>query len=406
MTLISRSELLRHGLALGFTALLTGGKIPMSEMETSAMADSAPEPEAASAEMFVYVGSYTFKEKKGITLLRLDMKSGELKVVGVQTELANPTFLAIHPNKKFLYCVNETSDFNGKKSGAVSAFSIHPETGALTFMNSQSSVGTGPCHITIDKKGKFVLIANYGGGSVASLPVQTDGKLGESVSFIQHEGSSLNKQRQEAPHAHSINLDPGNKFVYAADLGLDKILIYKFNPEDGKMTVNDPPYAQVRLGAGPRHFAFHPTGKFAYVINELNNTIVGFKFEQKSGALIGIDRYRTLPQDYTGVSHTAEVVVSPDGKFVYGSNRGHDSLAIFAVNQTTGDLTVVGHEPTRGKTPRNFVIDPSGKFLLAANQDTDDIYVFLRDTATGKLNYTGHSVKVTMPVCLRMIPAP
>ena len=356
----------------------------------------------APGKLRVYFGTYTGKESKGIYVSEMDLKSGTLTEPQLAAETVNPAFLAVHPTKKYLYCVGEISEFEGKKTGAVSAFAIDAATGLLAPLNKQSSVGTGPCHLVVDATGKAVLVANYGGGSVASLPIAADGKLGAAASAIQHQGSSVNKGRQEAPHAHSINLDKANRFAFCADLGLDQILIYKFDAAAATLAPNDPPYGVVAPGSGPRHFAFHPSGKFAYVCNEMTSGITAFNYNATAGAIEEIHTLSTLPEPVKGNS-TAEVQVHPSGKFVYVSNRGHDSLAIFTIDQVTGKLTAAGHQKTGGKTPRNFGIDPTGQFILAANQSTHDVFVFRIDQATGQLTATGQSVKVGSPVCVKFV---
>lgn len=363
----------------------------------------------AAQNYLVYVGTYTRGGKsQGIYTLKLNMKSGALTKIGVTAGVVNPSFVAIHPSNKFLYAVGEISDFNGEKAGGVTAFSINPKDGSLTKLNEKSSVGTGPCHLVVDATGKNVLVANYGGGSVACLPVNPDGTLEDASSFIQHEGSSINEQRQKSPHGHSINVSPDNKFAFAADLGLDKILIYSLDAEKGKLTPHDPAAANVQPGSGPRHFDFHPGGKYAYVINEMALTVTAFKYNAKRGRLKTLQTISTIPdadRDQKGLS-TAEVRVHPSGKFLYGSNRGHDTIVAFRINQDTGELTYIENEPTQGKTPRNFFIDPTGKYLLAENQSTDSIVVFRINQDSGELEPTGNSIKIPSPVCIRMIPAP
>lgn len=363
-------------------------------------------PTLAQAEdkMWAYIGTYTGSESKGIYLADFDLKTGDLKLVGLAAELDNPTFLAIHPSGKTLYAAGEIGNFNGKKAGAVSALAIDPKTGKLTLLNQQSSFGSGPCHVTVDKSGKVALVANYGGGSVASLPIDAEGKLGEVVSGVQHEGSSVNQGRQKEPHAHSINVDPENMFAFAADLGLDKILIYKLDTATAKLAPNDPAFAATPPGGGPRHFAFHPSGKYAYVCNELTSGITAFSYDASKGALTTLQTLSTLPADYNKPGNsTAEIQVHPSGKFVYVSNRGHNSLAIFAIDEATGKLTAVGHESTGGKTPRNFGIDPTGQYILACNQDSKSVNVFRIDTTTGKLKPTGATIEVTNPVCVKFL---
>jgi 6-phosphogluconolactonase len=363
-------------------------------------------PESYGKELLVYVGTYTEGSKsEGIYIYRMDLDSGAMKSAGVATGVKNPSFLAIHPSKRFLFSVSEIDDLDGKKTGGVTAFAIDRASGKLTMLNSQASEGVGPCHLVVDRTGKNVLVANYGGGSIAALPIAEDGRLGKATAAIQHKGSSANKQRQEGPHAHSINVDLANRFAVAADLGLDKILVYHFDASKGTLVANDPPATTVAPGAGPRHFAFHPSGKYAYVINEIHCTVTAFAYDAEHGTLKEFQTITTLPGDGTvkeGYS-TAEVQVHPSGKFLYGSNRGHDSIAIFSIAPNTGKLSVVGHQPTGGKTPRNFGIDPTGKFLLAENQDSGTIVVFRIDPKTGELKPTGTVVDVPSPVCVKFL---
>ena len=356
--------------------------------------------EQNSKEVLAYIGTYTATESEGIYVYRLDQSTGALEYVSEATGVENPSFLAIHPEKRYLYAVNEVGQFAGQSSGAVSAFSIDSETGALTFLNQQPSGGGAPCHLSVDATGQYVLTANYGGGSVCVHPIQEDGSLGEMTDFVQHEGSSVNPQRQRGPHAHSIVIEPGNSYAFAPDLGLDKVLIYQICLTEGKLTPNHQPSAQVAPGAGPRHFDFHPSRKYAYVINEIGNTVTAFTYDETDGTLNEIQTITTLPDDFDGTSHTADVHVAPSGKFLYGSNRGHDSIVIYAIDENTGRLTYVDHEPTQGKSPRNFAIDPTGTFLFAENQGTDNIVTFRINQETGKLSPTGHVTEVPMPVCM------
>lgn len=360
---------------------------------------------AAGHDYLVYVGTYTGPKSKGIYVYRMNNATGELKEVGLAAETPSPSFLAISPNNRFLYSVNEIDTFGGKKSGAVTAFSIDRESGKLTQINQQPSVGDGPCHLIVDKTGKNVLVANYGGGSVAVLPVDKEGKLSPASAFIQHKGSGVNAERQSTPHAHSINLDASNSRAFVADLGLDKVLVYKFDAVNGSLAPNDPPSVSLAPGSGPRHFAWHPKGRNAYVINEMKSTVTAFSYDSSKGALTELQTLSTLPAGYTGNTSTAEVRVHPSGKFLYGSNRGHDSIAVFAIDQKTGTLTHIENTPTQGKTPRNFAIDPSGRFLLAENSGTDTIVVFSVDQKTGRLTPTGQTVKCPSPVCVKFVPA-
>ena len=358
---------------------------------------------ANAAEFLVYIGTYTGPKSKGIYAFRMD-DAGKLAPLGLAAETVNPTFLALHPKKQLLYAISEIGDFQGKKAGGASAFSIDSTSGKLTLLNQESAGGDGPCHLIVDRAGKNLLLANYGGGSVASLPVLEDGRLGPATAFIQHRGSSVNPQRQKEPHGHCIVLDAANRFALACDLGLDKVLVYKFDPARGTLTPNDPVFGSLKPGAGPRHLAFGPREKFAYVINELDSTMTVFRYDAKRGALKEVQTLSTVPEDFKGNNSCAEVAVHPNGKFLYGSNRGHNSIVIFSLDQSSGKMKQVGHQSTQGKTPRNFAIDPTGRFLLAANQDSHDVFVFRVDDKTGALTPTGEKVEVGSPVCVQFVP--
>jgi 6-phosphogluconolactonase len=354
-------------------------------------------------ELVVYVGTYTGGGSKGIYAFRLDLSSGSLAPLGLAAETVNPSFLAIHPNRRFLYAINEVDHFGGQKSGAVSAFAIGSADQKLTLLNQQSSGGGGPCYVTVDKTGRYILLANYGGGSVEALPIKENGALDKASAFVQHSGTGTNPERQAGPHAHSINLDVANRFAVAADLGLDKLLVYRFDPTRGTLAPNDPPFATVKPGSGPRHFAFHPQGRFAYVINEMGNTVTAFAYNGASGTLEELQTISTLPKGFSGQNDTAEVQVHPSGKFLYGSNRGHDSIAVFAIDGNKGTLQMVQIQSTQGKCPRNFGIDPSGKYLLAANEKSAKVVVFRIDSQTGRLSPTGKNVEVASPVCVKFL---
>ena len=360
---------------------------------------------SAGGDMLVYFGTYTGEKSKGVYVSRLDLASGALTPPELAAETASPSFLAVHPSQNFLYAANEVSEFQGKASGSVSAFAIDRNTGRLTALNQQPSVGRGPAHLVVDKAGRNVLVANYGGGSVAVVPIGTDGALKPPSAFIQHTGASVNPQRQQGPHAHSINVDPANRFAYVADLGLDKVLVYRFDAEKGSLVPNDPPFAAVAPGAGPRHFAIHPNARFAYVINEMSLTVTAFRRDPDRGSLTEVQTISTLPPDQAvepGFS-TADVQVHPSGRFLYGSNRGHDSIVVFAIDETSGGLTHVENRPTQGSTPRGFGIDPTGKYLLAANQRSDSVVVFRIDQQTGRLAPTGQTIEVGTPVCVKFV---
>ena len=351
-----------------------------------------------NSDVLVYVGTYTNRGSEGVYVYRLDPLTGGLKPVSKSPRLNNPSFVALDPKGQYVYAVRE-----GGRAGAVVALARNPATNELTLLNEQPSGGRGPCYVTVDREGRFVLAANYGSGSVALLPLAEDGSLRPASSVIQHEGSGVNRSRQNGPHAHSIVLDPANRFAYAPDLGIDKIMIYRLDREQGKLVPNDPPFAKCEPGSGPRHFTFHPDGKHAYVIEELSSTVTAFAYDAATGALKSLQKISTLPKDFKGDSTCAEVQVHPSGRFLYGSNRGHDSIAGFAVNAQTGELRPLGHTPTQGKTPRNFAIDPSGTFLLAANQDSNTIVSLRINQETGELTPTGQVCQVSMPVCVKMV---
>jgi 6-phosphogluconolactonase len=378
-------------------------------MAAAALCESrpaAPQKKPTTDKYWVYIGTYNQRGSKGIYRFDFDLATGKLTPRGLAGTTNEPSFLAIHPNQRFLYAVGEVAAFRRLKSGAVSAFAIDRQTGKLKLLNQQPSGGAGPCHLVVDKEGKHVLAANYTGGSACVLPIGEDGRLGNRTAFQQHHGKSVNKDRQEAPHAHSINLDPANHFAFVADLGLDKVMIYRYSAAKGTLTPNKPPFASVAPGSGPRHFAFHPNGRSAYVINEMKNTVTAFRYDAKKGKLDELQTVSTLPEGFKKDNTTAEVQVHPSGKFLYGSNRGHNSIAVFAIDPKTGKLNRVQIQGKGIKTPRNFGMDPTGKFLIVANQDSDSLVVFRIDARTGKLTPTGDPVKVPMPVCVKMMPAP
>lgn len=353
-----------------------------------------------------YVGTYTESgsKSKGIYGYRYDAGTQEITPLGLAAETTNPSWLALHPNGRFLYAVNEVGNYKGPNSGGVSAFSIDRATGKLTFLNEVSSRGADPCYVTVDKTGKYVLVANYTGGSVAVFPISNDGKLGEATAFVQHTGRGFDPKRQEGPHAHSINLSPDNRFAMVDDLGLDELLVYKFDSSKGSLTPNAPPFAKLDPGTGPRHFALHPSGKFGYVIGEMKGTVTVFANDARAGALHPLQTISTLPKDVKGEIEDAEIEVHPSGKFLYASNRGEaNSITLFAIDGGKGTLSLVEHTPTQGKTPRSFAIDPSGKLLFAENQQTDTIVVFGIDQASGTLTPTGKVLEVGRPVCVKFL---
>ena len=358
---------------------------------------------AQKGEYTVYFGTYTRKLSKGIYVDRLSLPDGKLGPAELAAETSNPSFVALHPSRRFLYAVGEMYG-QGQRGGTVTAFAIDAASGKLTLLNHVSSRGAGPCHLMVDKTGKELVVVNYGSGSVASFPIKADGSLGEAASFIQHEGSSVDPKRQQGPHAHSVNISANNRFAVVADLGLDKLFVYRLDPVKATLTPNEPPFTKVKPGSGPRHFAFHPSGKFGYVINEMGNTVIAFAWDGQRGVLKELQTISTLPKDFTGTSNCAEVQVHPSGRFLYGSNRGHNSIAVFSIDTRKGTLTPVEYVSTQGRTPRNFGIDPTGSFLIAANQDTNNLVVFRIDKKTGRLTPTGQTMEMGAPVCVRFMP--
>lgn len=380
----------------------TFGVVLMGTALVGSQPSDKPQRGKMPAELLVYVGTYTKGESRGIYVLRLDLQTGRLSEPELAVEVGNPSFLAVHPSKRVLYAVSETSESRGRPSGSVSAFVIRDD-GSLRPLSEQSSGGAGPCYVALDGTGSHVLVANYGGGSVTVLPIEEDGRLKPASAVVQHEGSSVDPKRQQEPHAHSINPDPSDRFALAADLGIDRVLVYRFNAQTGTIVPHEPAGARVAPGAGPRHLAFHPNGRIAYVINELRSTVTAFTWVAARGTLEELQTISTLPADFTGSSYTADVQVHPSGRFVYGSNRGHDSMTIFAVDEASSRLSLVGHQSTGGKTPRHFGIDPTGSYLLAANQDSHSIVVFRIDQSSGQLTPTGARIEVPSPVCVRFV---
>jgi 6-phosphogluconolactonase len=370
----------------------------------SGIATAQANPAAAAGKNYLlYVGTYTKGESKGIYVFRYSSASGETMPLGLAAETVNPSFLTIDSHGKFLYAVNEVSDHKGAASGAVTAFSIDHTSGKLSRLNEIASRGADPCYIAFDKTGKYLLVANYTGGNIAVFPVQSDGRVGEASAFVQHSGSSVNKQRQEGPHAHWIETTADNRFAIAADLGLDKLLVYRFDQARGALTPNDPAFAAVERGAGPRHVAFARNEKFAYSVNELGSTVTAFTFDVAHGVLHSFQTISTLPKGFSGENDTAEIHVHPSGRFLFASNRGHDSIAVFSIDKASGRLTSAGDFSTEGKTPRNFEIDPGGSRLLVANQDSGNIVMFRIDPNTGALKASGQVLHVPSPVSLKLV---
>ena len=362
--------------------------------------------DSKAADELVWFGTYTRgSDSEGIYVARFNTENGTLSEPTLAAELVNPSFLARHPSKPLLYCVSEIEDLDGKRTGGITALSIDPSTGKLTKINERPSLGAGPCQVSVDPSGQCVVAANYGGGSSVCMAIRDDGGLepaadGVPGGFVQHEGSSVNLQRQQGPHAHCARISPNGAFVLVPDLGIDLVLVHKLNPEKG--TIEPTSAGVVPPGSGPRHLAFTKNGKRVYVINELALTVTGFDFDAEEGTLVPFQTVSTLPDEITdreGFS-TAEVVIHPSGRFLYGSNRGHHSIAMFEINQADGQLTLLGVEQIRGKTPRNFNISPDGRWLLAGGQDSDTVTVFAIDAETGRLRFTDQTVSVPKPVCI------
>ena len=335
---------------------------------------------------------------------RYDADSGKATSLGLAAESVNPSFLAVGPDNRHVYAVNEVQDYKRGKTGGVSAFEIEPKTGKLTFLNEVASRGEDPCYVALDQSGKFALVANYTSGNIAVFPILEDGSLGESSSFVQHNGKGSNPERQEGPHAHWIETTANNRFAIVADLGLDEILVYRFEPALGTLTPNSPPFTKAEAGVGPRHIAIQKDQKFIYTVNELKSSITSFTYDPATGVLKSVQTISTLPQGFAGENDAAEIHIHPNGKFLYASNRGDDSIAAFSIDPLTGRLKLIGHFPTQGKVPRNFEIDPTGSRLFVANQNSNNIVVFRVDGETGRLTATAGVLNLPTPVSILFVP--
>ena len=363
----------------------------------------------------VYVGTYSepivfgtgqtlHGKGRGIYANRFDPENSALYPLRVTDGVRNSSYVAFDPSKRFLFCVNEYKEYEGKPSGAVSGFKVNPLTGELTYLNTRASHGTDPCHLKVDATGSYLAVANFASGSVCVLPIGEDGVLGEAVQVIQHEGSSLDPKRQAGPHAHAVEFDKANRFLFVPDLGLDRVMIYEFDERTGLLTPNaHQPWVTTAPGSGPRQLAMSPDGNFAYLINELNSTMTAYRYNCDAGSLHALHTLSTLPENYTGSSTCAEVQVTPDGRFLYGSNRGHDSIAIYSIDRDTGRIALIGNESTLGQIPRNFDISKCGRFLAAANQDSNNIVLFALDPGNGRLTPTGTVIEVGTPICVRFM---
>ena len=367
-------------------------------------------------QTLVFIGTYTDPilfgtgtilqgKGEGIHVFRLDTGTGALTPVATNIGITNPSYLAFDASGRFLYAVNELKIYEGRPSGTVSAFAVDAATGKLQFLNRQLTHGTDPCHVVVDRRRSHVFVANFMSGSVCVLPLRSDGSLGEASDFVQHVGSGIDPARQKGPHAHAVTLDASERFAFVPDLGLDRLLTYRFDHARGMLEPHAVPWLKMKPGAGPRHLAFHPGGRFAYLVNELDSTVAALAYDG-AGAFGHLQTVPTLPDGYAGTSTCADIQVSPSGTFVYTSNRGHDSIVVHRIDPLAGTLGYVGHASTLGRTPRSFGIEPSGRFLIAANQDSDTVVTFRIDADTGELTPTGHVAAVPTPVCVKFLTSP
>lgn len=355
----------------------------------------------SAKEHVALLGTYTGAESRGIYVVRLNAETGELSTPQLAAEAANPAFLALHPNGRVVYAINESNTIKGGRGGAVSSFTVEPSTGQLTKLNSESTGSSSLAHVAVDSTGRMVAAASYGGGYTVAFPLDAIGRLQPHSGLLRHEGPlGPQSDRQDKPHAHSVTFSPDNRFAMVADLGLDRVLIFRADVAAGTLAPNDPAFAALAPGAGPRHSKFSADGKFFYVINELDATITAFRHDIAAGTLNPFQTISTLPPDYTGRKSTAEIRIHPNGRFVYGSNRGHNSLAVFGVDNATGELTRIENVPTGGEIPRNFELTPDGAWLLCANQDSNNLTVFRVDANTGRLTSTPHTATVSKAVCV------
>jgi 6-phosphogluconolactonase len=402
--MVCEGVVLRARRAVVLIGLLMGASLNFTAFAHAATKNAPP-----AGSYFVYVGTYSTANSKGIYNYRFDPKTGHLTPIGVAAEIVNPSFLATDPQHRFLYAVTEMGlepgASNYKKNGSISSFAIDRKTGALTFLNKVDAGGGGSCHLVVDKTGKMLFVANYGSGNVASFAIKADGSIGDRTGFDQHHGSSIDRARQEGPHAHAVVLSPDNRFLFVPDLGTDQVKIYRVDAVKGTFTPNNPPFATVKAGLGPRHFTFGRGAKFAYVLCEMGSSVVVFSYDPAKGSLTPVQTISNLPPGFTGEDNSAEIEVDSSGRFLYASNRGHDSITVFAIDPAKGTLTQVQVVPTQGKTPRNFAIDPTGKYLIAENQDSNNMVVFAIDQTDGKLKPTGQKLDNPAPVDIVFVPS-
>lgn len=353
---------------------------------------------AAAMETFVYFGSHSNRPGAGFSLARFNTDTGVLTKPSLLLEAKEPAYFVFHPDGRHLYTCNSGAP------GGLSAYSVDPRTGALTLLNRVLAGGDDTSYISLDRTNRYALVANYNGGNIAVFALKPDGSIGDWTSFVQHTGKSVHPQRQTKAYAHAIVVSADNRFVLVPDLGVDKLFVYRFDEKTGKLTANEPAFVTLPPGSGPRHVKFHPNGRWVYLINEMGSTVVGYEWDGAKGTLTEFQSISTLPADFTGTSTCAEVEVHPNGKFLYGSNRGHDSLVAFSIDAATGRLTVIGHTPSGGRTPRNFAFDPTAKWILCTNHNSNNAVVFRVDEATGRLTQQGEPVSVPAPFCERFLP--
>lgn len=375
-------------------------KLPILTLVFPVLIAGFVSPAARAADMHVFFGTHGSGRGIGISVARFNPQTGALTGLRLDIEAAQPGFFVIHPDGLHLYACDSGS------AGGICAYAIDPKSANLTWLNRMPSGGDDPSYVCLDQTGRFVLLANYNSGSIAAFALKPDGSIGARTAFVQHTGRSVNPDRQTHAHAHSIIVDPSNRFALAADLGVDKLFVYRFDQQTGALTPNDPPFVTISAGSGPRHVTFHPNGRWAYLINEMACTVTAFNWDSSRGALTEFQTISTLPAGFKGASTCAEVQVHPNGKFLYGSNRGHNSITVFSIDPASGRLTPVEHVPTRGKTPRNFAFDPAGNWIICTNQDSNTAVVFRVDNVSGRLTQTGEPVPVPFPFCERFLAAP
>jgi 6-phosphogluconolactonase len=359
---------------------------------------------AAAQDNLVFFGTHSVGPQKGISVAHFNSETGVLTEPHLVVEAPAPAYFILHPDGKHLYVCNSNDFAKGYTGQTISAYNINQRNGNLTLLNQQSSGGADPSYLWMDATRRFVLVANYKGASVTVIALNSDGSLGKITANIKHSGRGVDTVRQTQPYAHSVKLDPTNHFALVADLGLDKLFIYRFDQEMGALVANDPAFVQVPPGSGPRHIAFHPNGKFVYLINEMASTIISYSWDALSGTPTALQSSSTLPPEYRGKNACAEIEVYPNGKFLYATNRGHDSFAVFAINDTTGKISLLEHVPTQGHWPRNFTFDPTNKWIIVTNHNSDDAMVFKIDRENGHLIPYGNPVHIVYPFCVRVLP--